>query len=192
MTDQAGFSTLSRLMCGLTAAMGDTELKSIVGLAQKGERGIETWLSGMLDMGWGHYVLPGLPHADTDTREFQPPLPRRGAADLIIYHSDGTVSVVELKDGAQGLPACQRAIGQVTCVAVHLHPSIRVRRVVAWTPMSRAADNAALHDACLACGVTPIVLPTREQMRRYNTVMAQLMVGAIVEKMKGGPDGPKE
>lgn len=187
-----GVEVLAGLMSTLLLQLGDHRLQTVNCMAHKGERQIETWLSGMLDMGLAPWVLPGLPHSDSDSWRFQPPLPWMGAVDLMIYHADGTVSAVEIKDGAQGLNAGQKGVGQVTCAAVHMNPAVHIRRVLAWTPMEKLGDDQTLQKACRACGIVPILLPTADQRRRHYEAMVGLVMAGAEKIMKGGADGPPQ
>lgn len=191
-TRARGVEVLAGLMSTLLLELGDHRLQTVNCMAHKGERRIETWLSGMLHMGLAPWVLPGLPHSDHDSWRFQPALPWPGAVDLLIYHADGTVSAVELKDGAQGLNAGQKGVGQVTCAAVHMNPAVHVRRVLAWTPMEKVGGDQTLQKACQACGIVPILLPTADQRRRHYEALVGLVMAGAEKIMKGGADGPPQ
>lgn len=188
---QRGAIVLAELIGMNLRDVGDRSLKTVLCDRATGEARIEMWLSGMLDMGLASFVLPGLPHDDGDTWRFQPPLPWHGACDLLIYHANGTVSAVELKDGVQGLKAGQKGIGQVTCAAVHMNPSVHVRRALAWTPMEKPEDDQTLGKACKACGIVPILLPTPDQRRRFRELVARSVMEDVINGMKGASRGPQ-
>lgn len=186
-----GAQSLAELIGMTLHDIGDRKLKTMMCEGAAGEARIEMWLSGMLDMGLAPFVLPGLPHDEDDTWRFQPALPWHGACDLLIYHANGTVSAVELKDGVQGLKAGQKGIGQVTCAAVHMNPSVHVRRVLAWTPMDKPEDDQTLGKACESCGIVPILLPTPDQRRRFREAVARSVMEDVINGMKGAEHGPQ-
>lgn len=188
---QRGAQAIYELICMALRDAGDLKLKTLACDAASGEAKIEMWLSGMLDLGLAQFVLPGLPHDDGDSWQFQPLLPWRGACDLLIYHANGTVSAVELKDGSQGLKAGQKGVGQVTCAAVHMNPAVHVRRVLAWTPMEVAEDNQTLAKACEACGIKPILPPSPDQRRRFREIVAKSVLVDVINGMKGAEYGPQ-
>lgn len=174
---------LSWLGVAALEASGDDQFRTVRSFEQKGERAIEMWLRGMCDQGLAEFVLPGLPHADGDTRVFQGPCPWLGAIDLAIYHQDGTASVIEIKDGARGPSSVRSGIGQITYAAAHMNPGVRVRRALAWTPMASPAEDERMAKACEMAGVVPVLLPSEERRKEFHRLLAVWVAKGVMKEM---------
>lgn len=86
---------------------------------------------------------------------------RLGRADLVLYHADGSATVVEAKNGdGKNYQYIASAIGQVSLYASQLATQqilTKVRRAILWS--SHQNDNAhaeTLATACRFADVTPI------------------------------------
>lgn len=118
--------------------------------------------------------IENLNPADTIVAEYSL---QYGRADIVISHFDGSVSVIEAKDGLKGYSHVAKGIGQVTLYASQLANKIvnirEVKRYLMWSSIEDENANKAIRDACLFAGVIPIQrIPVRESMA----------IGAIANK----------
>lgn len=101
--------------------------------------------------------IPFQPSVDAVIYEMQL---KHGRADIVIFHVDGTASVIEVKDGSHGLTHVLAGIGQATAYAVQVgavHGAVRrVRRCLLWTSTGELAQDALVEDACKEAGVVPM------------------------------------
>jgi len=108
---------------------------------------------------------------DGVTYQFEFPVPR-GRADIVMFHSDGTITVVEVKDGSSGLQSVLAGIGQVTCYAVQIGMSKgvtrKVRKALAFSRLG-ADDEELVFMSCLKAGVVPIILGDAQEYRKAST-----------------------
>ncbi|MCO7556186.1 PDDEXK family nuclease [Metapseudomonas otitidis] len=105
--------------------------------------------------------LPAVLHWE---REY--PLPR-GRADFVLFHADGSITVLEVKKAGDELRAIRGAIGQVMSYAVQvgyarLPTAIRMM-VAADVP---GADSLLMSQACAAAGVQWLPLGTMDEHER--------------------------
>jgi len=126
-------------------------------------RGIGTKLEAVLFDGTG-IPLEGV------TYQFEFPVPR-GRADIVMFHLDGTATVIEVKDGSSGLQSVLAGIGQVTCYAVQIGMSRgmtkAVRKVLAFSRM-RLDDEDLVSASCLKAGVIPIELGNAAALKEVS------------------------
>lgn len=103
--------------------------------------------------------------ADTIRSEFSLNI---GRADVVVFHIDGTVSVIEVKDGATGYRSVVAGIGQATmysCQIGRLHGSVTgVRRVLAWSRIGNKKEDDLLQESCKLAGVIPVIVPSRADL----------------------------
>lgn len=117
-----------------------------------------------------------------------------GRADLVVFHIDGSASVIEVKDGATGYRDVVAGIGQVSLYACQLglkDGSIKsVRRVLAWDSMNSNEHNQLVTEACKSAGVIPVKLPSKAQIKacfaelviaRRDALLAEMSVAAGFE-----------
>lgn len=96
---------------------------------------------------------------------------RYGRADLVIFHSDGSASVIEAKDGAKGYAHVVAGIGQAGLYATQLAMarSLKaVRRCLLWGSTGDLRADATIGAACDAAGVARIVLPPAHALVGLN------------------------
>jgi hypothetical protein len=95
---------------------------------------------------------------------------RRGRIDFMLYHADGSISVVELKDGSNGLQSVLAGIGQIMGYAVQVgmnNPAIsRMQKVLVFSACHTMADDQIIIDACEAAGVIPIPFGSEGAFRK--------------------------
>lgn len=100
---------------------------------------------------------------------------RFGRADIVIFHGDGSVTVIEAKDGTKGYQHVAAGIGQVTLYATQLAlaGTIRkVRRALLWSSTEDDLQDLTLCDACKLAGV--LALPSPSMRVRLDIARAVL------------------
>jgi hypothetical protein len=85
---------------------------------------------------------------------------RFGRADIVIFHVDGSATVVEAKNGDQGYKNVVSGIGQAALYAAQLSMNkgalTRVRKALLWTSTGSIESDAAVQDACLLADTVPL------------------------------------
>lgn len=100
--------------------------------------------------------LPFLSIHDSFVKEFRLPY---GRADIVIFHLDGSATVVEAKDGTNGYNHVVAGIGQVGLYAAQLamKGQVRtVRRALLFSGTSHLEADLAIELACEQANVTPL------------------------------------
>ena len=90
-----------------------------------------------------------------------------GRADIVVYHCDGTVSVIEAKNGAVGYSHVMSGIGQATMYAVQIATKCaakRVRRCLLWTGTDNLELDALIDIACEQAGVISMAMPSMQML----------------------------
>jgi hypothetical protein len=162
---------------------GDFVLDS---LESRGEKAISSYMKAMLTLG-SKGLLEPLPYTEHDTLVFEMPL-RHGRADLVIFHLDGSASVMELKDGDRDVVGIAAGIGQVGYYAAQLgltRSIPTIRRALAWSKCRQHSHNELLIEACRLAGVAPILLPSAEDIRG-------ILVGFVCDQFAYSVDRMKE
>ncbi|WP_060613343.1 hypothetical protein [Pseudomonas brassicacearum] len=124
-----------------------------------------------------------IPLASTDTIILEMSV-RYGRADIVVFHTDGTASVIEAKDGSKGYNHVVSGIGQAALYAVQIAQTKgavkRVRKCLMWTSAGDVEVDAAIEGACEAASVIPmpwpsmrILMSTGEAVRRVMGVGVQ-------------------
>lgn len=131
--------------------------------------------------GFGDERLP-LHEADTILCE---QVLRYGRADIVVYHVDGSISVIEAKDGSKGYSAVVAGIGQATLYATQLCQTKGVarciRRCLLWSSTGDLMLDVLIEDACQAAGVVSLPMASA---RLHATVRA--MTIKLHEEAKNG------
>ena len=126
------------------------------------------------------------PRADTAVTEQSF---RFGRADLVLYHLDGTATIVEAKDGRRGYNEVAKAIGQASLYATQLRQlgSVKaVRRAVLWTSAGDEADQT-LVNCCREAGATPILMgDLTGQVRHIHRLMRLYDAFLEIDPTKAG------
>lgn len=115
--------------------------------------------------------------------------------DLVAYHADGSVSVLELKAGGLGLRDYMTGVGQL------IHAQIQFGFVAARTSTDRevrfclvvpSAVDVAVGDACLYAGIEYMPVGTIDE---YNVAEHQAKIRALakleMERRRIERDGPQ-
>ena len=104
---------------------------------------------------------------------------KHGRADIVIFHADGSASVIEVKDGSVGYSHVVSGIGQASLYAVQLARKDAVRKVhrcLMWTSVGSADADALIEEACESAGVVPLPYPS------MKILMASRLAAEIVVK----------
>ncbi|MGE7137933.1 hypothetical protein ACQKIE_09930 [Luteibacter sp. NPDC031894] len=95
----------------------------------------------------------------TDAVVYEMSLPC-GRLDIAVFHVDGTVSVIEVKDGTKGYTHVVAGIGQASLYATQIAFKGQVkgvRRFLMWSSVDVDTDRK-IEDACTLAGVNPLPL----------------------------------
>lgn len=115
-----------------------------------------------------------IPHTDLDTVVYEMQL-NHGRADIVFFHLDGSITVVEAKDGAAGYRSVVAGIGQVGYYATMLGSrgtDMRVRRALLWDSTGDASEDARIAEACEMSGVIPMRMERAQNVQeRFVRVM---------------------
>ena len=132
---------------------------------------LDTHASGLYDES-----LPWLGPDDTIASEFSL---RFGRADVVVFHQDGSATVIEAKDGAKGYNHVVSGIGQCSLYAAQLalgKVSFReVRRALMWSSTGRLECDAAIEDACCLAGVIAMPYPDVQVLSAYRRAAESLI-----------------
>ncbi|MFL9943718.1 hypothetical protein [Paraburkholderia graminis] len=83
-----------------------------------------------------------------------------GRADIVVFHFDGSASVIEVKDGTKGYNHVVSGIGQAALYATQLAATKgalkRVRKCLLWSSTGSIALDATIEAACEQAGVVPL------------------------------------
>lgn len=93
---------------------------------------------------------------------------RFGRADIVVFHVDGTASVVEAKDGAKGYTHVVGGIGQASLYAAQLamtKGALRaVRKCLMWSTTGDTLLDALICAACESAGVVPMPMQAAPEL----------------------------
>lgn len=123
--------------------------------------------------------------------EFKVPL---GSVDLVTFHADGVMGVIEMKDGSRGLQSVLAGIGQVLGYAVQVGMAKgavkQIKPVLLFSKTWSEAHDAVVMEACERAGVIPIRFGRPTDYQRIGTDFASIVKSAkaFIEKH----DGAKE
>lgn len=104
-----------------------------------------------------------LPLTANDTIQYE--MSRQyGRADIVVFHVDGSASVIEVKDGRKGYTHVVAGIGQASLYAAQLVriPGIvtSVRRCLLWSSTGSSHTDGVIEDACELAGVIALPAPS--------------------------------
>jgi len=135
--------------------------------------GDEGTLVGRFIANQKHEVLleRSLPMSTSDTIVEEYPF-RYGRADIVIFHVDGSGTVIEAKDGRVGYNGVARGIGQASLYAVQLGARKEiinhVRKALLFTGTGDGDCDRAIILACVAANTIPIQYPSHEEYCRES------------------------
>lgn len=127
--------------------------------------------------------LPIIPGVDTVLTEMSF---RYGRADIVIFHIDGSASVIEVKDGSNGYKHVVSGIGQAGLYAQQVFAKgaiSNVRKCLLWTSTGKIELDAVIYDACLASGTIPLAWGALK-MHKALTAEAIRRAKIAIEKAK--------
>lgn len=101
-----------------------------------------------------------------------------GRADVVVFHIDGTVTVIEAKDGKYGYGHVVSGIGQVTLYATQLANKKvnikKIRRCLLWsTTGDKELDNIII-DACKSADVIPMLRKSIRESRSHASLLIKI------------------
>lgn len=88
---------------------------------------------------------------------------RFGRADIVIFHIDGSCSVIEAKDGSRGYNHVVSGIGQAGLYSTQIsirNPSLKkVRKCLLWTSTGNTELDAVIEVNCIESNTVPLPWP---------------------------------
>ena len=97
---------------------------------------------------------------------------KRGRIDYLLMHEDGSVTVCEVKDGAQGIQSVLSGIGQVMGYAIQVGMNSGaiplVRKALAFSSCGKTSDDHLVVEACKLAGVVPLPMGSENTLRRSS------------------------
>lgn len=100
-----------------------------------------------------------IPHTAHDTTVYEMAF-KFGRADIVIFHFDGSASVIEVKDGTKGYNHVVSGIGQAglysTQLAIAKGTLTKVRKCLLWTSTGDVALDGVIEETCEAACVVPL------------------------------------
>jgi hypothetical protein len=83
-----------------------------------------------------------------------------GRADIVIFHVDGSASVIEVKDGTKGYNHVVAGIGQAGLYASQLAMNkgalIEVRKCLLWTSTGDILEDGLIERVCVQSNTVPL------------------------------------
>lgn len=121
-----------------------------------GERGLVKWFRELTRLGHFDERLP-MSAADKIVCEMSL---KYGRADIVIFHADGSASVIEAKDGSKGYNHVVSGIGQAALYAVQIAMNKgavkKVRKCLLWSSTGDIMLDAIIEIACEKSGTVPL------------------------------------
>ncbi|EFF76087.1 hypothetical protein [Achromobacter piechaudii] len=123
-----------------------------------------------------------------DTVVYEMPL-KFGRADIVIFHVDGSASVIEVKDGTKGYNHVVSGIGQAALYSVQLamsKGSLRaVRKCLLWTSAGSVALDGVIEEACEQAGVVALPWQSMASLMASREAVMRVMVEGYGSSEKG-------
>jgi hypothetical protein len=111
-----------------------------------------------------------------------------GRADIIIFHIDGSATVIEAKDGTKGYNHVVSGIGQVSLYASQLsnrRVNLReIRRALLWSSSGDHDEDDQIKEACSIAGVIPMLRSPIREMNAITMLTAKFGIDAIAKMQK--------
>ena len=93
----------------------------------------------------------------------------RGRADVVIFHEDGSATIIEAKDGINGIRHVISGMGQLASYAYQLGASKgapkAIRRALMWSSVGDNEGDAHIEEVCRINGVIPIMMASMKRAR---------------------------
>jgi hypothetical protein len=126
-----------------------------------------------------------LPLGPSDTVVYEMAF-RWGRADIVIFHEDGTASVIEAKDGRKGYNHVVAGIGQVSLYAtqIALKDAVKsVRRGLMWSPTGDFRLDALISIVCERANVIPLPTPSASVVDAIHATVRRIVEFDIQDAM---------
>jgi hypothetical protein len=179
-----GEADVNKLIATLLAGAPGAAFKT-ASFQSKGEKSLVLYVRGLIQAGCGDVVFGSLPYTSADVIINEMPL-KVGRADFVIFHADGTASVIEVKDGSFGLMPVLQGVGQAGLYATQLSMtnSVKgVRRALMWSALHKEAENQLVHDVCREADVVPLFLPTVADMHAQDVLCATKVLNEMLAEL---------
>lgn len=103
-----------------------------------------------------------------------------GRADIVIFHKDGSASVIEVKDGTQGYRHVVAGIGQAglyaSQLAMNKNTLTIVRKCLLWTSTGDVSLDAIIENSCEQANVIP--MPWGKLSEHIKCALMALNIGS--------------
>jgi hypothetical protein len=110
-------------------------------------------------------ALNGVPLDVNDSIHYEMAF-KYGRADIVIFHIDGSATVIEVKDGSKGYNHVVSGIGQAGLYASQLIHLSNVRRCLLWTSTSNKSLDIQITKTCNEANVIPALFPSLRKMNQ--------------------------
>ncbi|WP_156179941.1 hypothetical protein [Delftia lacustris] len=128
-----------------------------------------------------------IPMTEHDTVVYEMAL-KFGRADIVVFHVDGSVSVIEVKDGTKGYNHVVAGIGQAALYACQIAMSKatlkRVRRCLLWTSVGDIQADGAIEQACEDAGVIPLPWQSMKSLMATTEAMRNLFANGSFDRQE--------
>lgn len=168
----------------LACVTGDAMLKA---MTSTGEAAISAMVRAAVTDGFAISLLSPIAYKEADTIVFEYPL-RGRRADAVVFHVDGSATVVEIKDGSAGVMNVLSGIGQCGLYACTLGQTgcsgMKIKRALLWTRISSPEEgvDADVAEICRQAGVTPIFMPrVADMLKERAASFAKLLAEAVAK-----------
>lgn len=102
-----------------------------------------------------------------------------GRADIVVFHVDGSASVIEVKDGTKGYNHVVSGIGQAAlyaCQIAMIRGAVRrVRKCLLWTSVGDIQADATIEQACEDAGVVPLPWQSMRSLMASREAVLRVM-----------------
>ena len=111
-----------------------------------------------------------------------------GRADIVVFHIDGSATVIEAKDGSNGYNHVVAGIGQASLYASQLANKRvnlkEVRRALLWSSSGDRDEDDQIKEACLMAGVIPMFRSPIKEMNAVTMLTAKFGIDAVLKLQK--------
>jgi hypothetical protein len=148
-------------------------------LNKKGEASLMALVRASLFDGLAAVTFPDIPvDAEFDVFVFEYRVPH-GRVDVAIFHVDGSLTLVEAKDGRCGMKHVLCGIGQVMMYALDAgmapsRPKV-IRKALLWNSTGNLLDDAIIETACEQAGIIPMQIgPIQPQLDSAQAMLKEI------------------
>lgn len=118
-----------------------------------------------------------LPLSQHDTIVLEMAL-KYGRADIVIFHVDGSASVIEAKNGSHGYNHVVCSIGQASLYASQLAMTkgsvTKVRKCLLWSSTGNLLLDGAIEDACECANTIALPWPTMSKVMAVQEAVSRV------------------